>query len=183
MGRQIQIHAFPSDINGLIARVDSSGSTEMAMWMGAAATPEPIAFLPDHLTGKTIALWTNTFAPNLQRGYVADAQPPYHVMDVNTEHVLELSLSGLTSWNGKDALTQGRIYAIFDGKQPEFERWYDKFIRHIRRSWTKNPVGWMGGYVGPAAMTWFERGGILLPNYVPPLRSDWIQRLSEQHSL
>jgi len=35
--------------------------------------------------------------------------------------------------------------------------------------------------VGPAAGDWFDRGGFLLPNYMPPARNDWIQRLGEQH--
>ena len=28
---------------------------------------------------------------------------------------------------------------------------------------------------------WFDRGGLLLPNYIPPVSNDWIRRLSQQH--
>ena len=95
--------------------------------------------------------------------------------------MFELSLSGVTMWEGRPALTQGRIYGVFQNKQAEFEKCYEQIIRYIRRHWRKNPATWMGGYVGPAAGDWFERGGFLLPNYMPPARNDWVQRLSEQH--
>jgi hypothetical protein len=181
MGRQIQIHALPSDINSLINAVYGSESVEMALWSGNTTVPERIAFLPDNLTGKMVALWTDKFAPDLQRKYVARAQPPHHAVDVSAESVLELSLSALTSWNESEALTQGRIYAIFEGKEPGFEKWYDRLVRHIRRHWRQNPAAWMGGYLGPAAAAWFERGGLLLPSYIPPVRNDWVERLSKQH--
>lgn len=182
MGRQIQIHALPSDISNLIVAVHGKESVEMALWSGSTDIPERMAFLPDSVNGEMVALWSERFAPDLHRKYVANAQPPYHVMDVFTESVLQLSLSRLTSWNGSEALTQGRIYGIFDGQDPGFEEWYNKFVRHIRRHWRKNPAPWMGGYVGRAAAAWFERGGLLLPNYMPPVREDWIERLREQHS-
>lgn len=82
--------------------------------------------------------------------------------------VLELSLSTLTTWENQPALTQGRIYGVFENKQPEFEKCYEKIIRYIRTHWRKNPAKWMGGYIGTAASEWFDRGGLLLPNYVPP---------------
>jgi hypothetical protein len=55
-----------------------------------------------------------------------------------------------------------------------------KSSAYIRRHWGKSPATWMGGYVAPAAGDSFDRGGFLLPNYIPPVRSDWIQRLGEQ---
>jgi hypothetical protein len=113
---------------------------------------------------------------------VAKAQPPFHLVDEQTESVLELSLSALMMWEGRPALTQGRIYGVFENKQPEFEKCYERIVRYIRRHWRKNPVVWMGGYLGPAASDRFQGGGLLLPNYIPPVRNDWIQRLSEQHA-
>jgi hypothetical protein len=112
---------------------------------------------------------------------VANAHPPYYRVDEQTESVLELWLSGRTTWEGRAALTQGRVYGVFQGKQPEFEKHYEQIIRYIRRHWRKNPAAWMGGYIGPAASEWFNQGGLLLPNYIPPVRRDWIERLSEQH--
>ncbi len=154
---------------------------EAALRSGNSATPEHQVFIPENMSGQILVLWSKRFAPNLQRGYVANAQPPYYLIDEQTESVLELCLSGLTTWEGRPALTQGRIYGVFENKQAEFEKLYERIVRYIRRHWRKNPAPWMGGYVGPSASDWFERGGLLLPNYIPPVRSDWIERLGEQH--
>jgi len=145
------------------------------------ANLERLAFIPENIGGQILALWSERFAPNLQRAYVANAQPPYYRIDEQTEPVFELSLSGITTWEGRPALTQGRIYAVFQDKQREFEKLYERVVRYIRRHWRKNPASWMEGYVGPAASDWFDQGGFLLPNYIPPVRKEWIERLAEQH--
>jgi hypothetical protein len=182
MGRQIQLHVLPKDVNDLLVALYDKDPLEAALSSGNTAIPERLAFVPENLRGKKLVLWSERFAPNLQRDFITNAQPPYYCMDGQTASVLELSLSALTTWKGQPALTQGRIYGVFDNKQPEFEKCYERIVRYIRRHWRKNPASWMGGYVGPAASNWFEGGGLLLPNYIPPVRDDWIQRLGEQHS-
>jgi|SRR5580700_2522358 hypothetical protein len=181
MGRQIQIHVLPKDVNALLVAMRDKEPLEIAMRSGNSATPERLAFLPEDASGQILVLWSKRFVPQLQRRYVAEAEPPYYLADEQRESVLELSLSGFTTWEARPALTQGRIYGVFGNKLAEFEKCYERIVRYIRRHWRKNPALWMGGYVGPAASDWFEGGGLLLPNYRPPLRSDWIQRLGEQH--
>jgi hypothetical protein len=182
MGRQIQLHVLPKDVNELLVAMHDREPLEIAMRSGNSATPERLAFIPENVSGQTLVLWSERFSPNLQRDYVATAQPPYYQVHEETESVLELSLSDLTKWDDRPALTQGRIYGVFENKRAELEKCYERIVRYIRRQWRKNPAVWMGGYVGPAASEWFEGGGLLLPNYIPPVRSDWIQRLDEQHS-
>lgn len=181
MGRQTQLHVFSKDVNDLLVAMHDKETLEIALRSGSTANPERLAFIPENMNGQTLVLWSDRFAPNLQRGYVANAQPPYYRIDAQTELVLELWLSALTTWDGKPALTQGRIYGIFESKQPEFEKVYERLVRYIRRHWRKNPASWMQGYIGPAASDWFEQRGILLPNYIPPVRSDWIACIREQH--
>jgi len=181
MGRQIQIHVLPKDVNALLVAMRDKEPWEIAMRSGNSATPERLAFLPEDASGQILVLWSKRFVPQLQRRYVAEAEPPYYLADEQRESVLELSLSGFTTWEARPALTQGRIYGVFGNKLAQFEKCYERIVRYIRRHWRKNPALWMGGYVGPAASDWFEGGGLLLPNYRPPLRSDWIQRLGEQH--
>ena len=180
MGRQIQIHATPADINNLVIGLRDS-DVEMALQRGNTATPERLAFIPDNLSGHTFVLWSERFAPGLQRDFVAGAQPPYYVIHESDESVLQLTLPALTTWEGRSALMQGRIYGVFEGKAVAFAKWYERIVGYVRRHWRKNPVGWMNGYVGPAASEWFEQGGLLLPDYLPPVRGDWIARLGEQH--
>ena len=181
MGRQTQLHVLPKDVNELLVAMHDKEPFEVALRTGNTAAPERLAFVPENISGQTLVLWSERFAANVRRRYMAEAQPPYYLLDEQTESVFQLSLSGFTTWRSRPALTQGRIYGVFDNKQPEFEKCYERIIRYIRRHWRKNPASWMGGYVGPAASDWFERGGLLLPNYVPPIRPDWIQRLGEQH--
>ena len=181
MGRQIQLHLFPKDVNELLIAMHGREPLEVAMRSGNSAVPERLAFVPDNMAGQTLVMWSDRLAPGLQRDYVADAQPPYYLLSEQSEAVLELWLSGLTTWQGRPALTQGRIYGVFENKPPELANLYERIARHIRRHWRKNPAVWMGGYVGPAASDWFDRGGLLLPHFAPPDRGDWIQRIAEQH--
>ena len=182
VGRQTQLHVLAKDVNELLIAMHDKEPLEVALRSGKTAVPERMAFLPENISGQTLVLWSERFAPNLQARYVP-AEPPYYRIDEQTESVFELSLSGMTTWEGRPALTQGRIYAVFRNKHPEFEKCYDQLIRYIRRHWRKNPAdeNAIGGYLGPAASEWFDRGGLLLPNYIPPVRHDWIERLSKQH--
>lgn len=181
MGRQTQLHALPKDVNELLIAMHPKEALEAALRTGNTAEPEGLAFVPDNMSGQILVVWSERFAPNLRRRFVAREDSPYYLADEQTESVFEFSLSRVTTWQGRPALTQARIYGVFQNKRPEFERCYEQIIRYIRRHWRKNPAKWMGGYVGPAASDWFEQGGLLLPNYIPPVRSDWIQRLAEQH--
>lgn len=63
---------------------------------GSAANLERLAFVPENMTGYSLVLWNQRFAPNLQRRFVATADPPYYLADGQTES--ELSLSGVTTW-------------------------------------------------------------------------------------
>ncbi len=183
MGRQTQLHIFPRDVNDLLIAMHAKEPLQLALERGNTATPEPLAFAPDSAMGHDLVLWSERLAPGLQRDYIANANPPYYLVDEQTEAVFELSLSKLTTWEGRPALVQGRIYGVFEGKPAEFTKLYERIVRYIRRHWRKNPADSLriAGYVGPAAYEWFEQGGLLLPNYVPPVRPDWIQRLGEQH--
>jgi hypothetical protein len=181
MGRQIQLHALTKDVNELLIAMHDKEPLELAIPRGSSAAPDQLVFVPDNMHGQTLILWSKRFAPDLQRGFISKAQPPYYLVDEQTEPVFELLLSTLTMSERQPALTHRRIYGTFENKPPEFEKLYERIARYIRRHWHKNPISWMGGYVGPRANEWFERGNLLLPNFIPPVRSDWIKRLREQH--
>ena len=116
MSRQTQLHVFPKDVNDLLVAMHKNEPLEVALRSGDAALPKRQAFIPENISGQILVLWSERFAPNLHRSYVANAQAPYYRVDEQTESVFELSLSGLTTWEGRPALTQGRIYGVFDNK-------------------------------------------------------------------
>lgn len=177
----MQLSMVAADANSLVSVLRRWGDpVEIVIQSGNSSEPESISLITDDMR-RSMILWNKRLAPTIGRKYVASANPPYYRLDEQAEAVLEFSPSIVTEWQGKPALTHGRIYGTFDGKQPEFQKWYERIIRHIRRHWRKNTISWLGGYVGPAASEWFEAGGLLLPMYIPPVRSDWIQRLGEQH--
>lgn len=183
MGRQIQLSMLPADAQELVFAIPDHGLVEVATQRGRSASVEPLAAVPNDPKGNLI-LWNKRFAVGLQRRFVPSSDAPYYTLDVWTEPILEFSTSLLTEWQGRPALTQGRIYGVFDDKPIEFEKWYERVVRFIRKRWRKNPAARIGGgYVGPAASAWFESGGLLLPGFVPPVTNDWIRVLGEQHPL
>jgi hypothetical protein len=70
MGRQTQLHALPKDVNDLLVAMHDNEPLEVALRSGSAATPERQAFISENMSGQTLILWSERFAPNLQRGYV-----------------------------------------------------------------------------------------------------------------
>jgi hypothetical protein len=181
MGRQIQLSMLPADRNALLREVCSQAPVEVVMRDGDSAHVQPLKSISDNLNGNFI-LWNKLLIPAFQRTLVDPANVPYYRVDEFALPVLEMSDSVLTEWLGKPALTQGRIYGVFDGKQPEFQKWYERITRYIRKRWRKNPVSLLGGYVGPAASEWFDGRGVLLPTFVPPSTDTWLRAISQQGS-
>jgi hypothetical protein len=97
---------------------------------------------------------------------------------------LEFTPSLLTTWEDKPALVQGRLYGIFGSylKKPlGFEKWYESLVRWIRKHYHRSPAS-LGGYVGPAALDFYNNGGYLLPQFVPPRTKEWLTEIGKQHS-
>jgi len=78
------------------------------------------------------------------------------------------------------------LYGEFDkhlAKPPEFEKWYERLVRWIRKNYRKHPSRIIGGYVGPAAYEFYEEGGFLLPSFRPPRTDAWLAELAKQHPI
>jgi hypothetical protein len=130
---------------------------------------------------KTLCLWNPTLLSRLEREWVPD--PGYYRVDGLRTPTLEFSSSLMTIWEEKPALVQGRIFGDFDQyleKPPEFEKWYEMLCRWIRKNYRKNPVG-ISGYVAPAAYELYDRGGYLLPQFLPPRTEVWLAEIGKQH--
>jgi hypothetical protein len=137
------------------------------------------AFDTEH--SQSVCLWNQSLLPSLTRKYIARAdRGPYYRVDESKLPVLEFTTSFRATWDGKPALGQGRVYGTFEGKPPEFEKWYETIARWLRKNFHRNPTK-MGGYVGPAAYAWFEKGGYLLPTFSPPKTAAWLAEIKKQH--
>jgi hypothetical protein len=180
MGRQIQLSMLPADRDALLAEIRSHADVEVVMRDGDSSDVRPLASIPSRVVG-TLILWNKLLTPTLERKLVNTAVPAYHRIDEFALPVLEFSDSILTEWQGRPALTQGRIYGLFNGKPTAFEKWFESSVRYIRKSWRKNPVPELKGHIGPAASRWFNAGGLLLPMFVPPATGDWVQVMGRQH--
>src|SRR5215469_6959658 len=133
MGRQIQLSILPSDANALMAAIRSHDPLEVAFRSGNDADPEPLDSIPNG--HQALVLWNRRFVPTLKRRYISSANPPYYLADEQTEAILEFSTSVLAEWQGLPALTQGCIYGVFDSKPVEFQKWYERITRYIRKNW------------------------------------------------
>jgi hypothetical protein len=145
-----------------------------------SAEVQPIADL-DIGRDKTLCLWNRKILPSLEREWVPS--PEYFTVSELRMPILEFTSSFTATWEGKPALGQGRLFGAFDpylGKSPDFEKWYETLVRWIRRNYQKSPAS-TGGYVGPAAFRFYESGGYLLPNFLPPRTKEWLAEIGKQH--
>lgn len=147
-----------------------------------ADSPEVVALDLETLpTGTTLCLWNKSIAPYVERIKVPSSSVgTYYRLDESKMPVLEFAVSRQIMWRGKPGLIQERLYGVLENKEPEFGKWFAKLTRWLRKNFRKNPTT-MGGYVGPAAYDWFEKGGYLLPGFLPPDTDAWVQEIEKQH--
>lgn len=178
MGRQVQFHMLPDDLRMFLEFVQSRGPVTITLRSSDTAEVKPVE--NQVLESRVMALWNKTLLPNLERKLVARTGGDYYRID-DSLPTLELSPSLLAKWKNKQALLQGRVYGFFDKPNDEYGKWYDTIARWIRSHFSKSPVKLLGGYVGPYALKWFQEGGVLLPMFEPPLTSEWISFVANQH--
>jgi hypothetical protein len=132
---------------------------------------------------QSVYLWNRSFLPKLERKWIPD--PGHYGLSDLYEPILGISPSLLTTWEDKPALVQGQLYGIFDpylGKPREFQKWYERLVRWIRKSYRRNPTG-LSGYVGPEAYEFFQNGGYFLPQYRPVRTQVWLDGIAKQHEM
>jgi len=185
MGRQVHFHMLPEDQNAFLRFVKENDPVIVVATLDPE-TPDvhPIEEIAtDRL--QTLCLWNRRLLPVLKRKPLGkDARYYKYYVDVLHLPLLEFSPCFKTEWEGKPALIQERLYGQFDpylNKPPEFQKWYEKLVRWIRKNYKRNPAKILGGYVGPAAYEFYKSGGYLLPGF-RPLRTDvWLAEIGKQH--
>jgi hypothetical protein len=181
MGRQIHFYMLPEDRSAFIHYVQGRDPVVATLRESDSSEIQPLV---DLSVGdkKTLCLWNRKLLPRLERKWIPD--PGYYRVDGLHTPTLELSSSFEATWEGKPALGQGRLFGDFDpylGKPPDFEKWYDHLTRWIRKNYRKSPTS-SGGYVGPAAYVFYNKGGYLLPQFLPPKTDAWLAEIGKQHS-
>jgi hypothetical protein len=186
MGRQIHFHMLRDDQNAFMQMVKENDPVVVTPRDDPKNSDvRPVEDLPsDHI--EIFCLWNRRLLPVLKRESVGKAQGTYYMADLLGLPLLEFSPSLSTKWEGKPGLIQGRLYGQFDpnlNKPPEFEKWYERLVRWIRKNYRRHPSRIIGGYVGPAAYEFYENGGYLLPNFLPPRTDAWLAELGKQHPI
>jgi hypothetical protein len=185
MGRQVHFHMLPEDQEAFLRFVKGNDPVDVV----ATLDPETPDVYPieDIATDRlqVFCLWNRRLLPVLKRQPLGK-DSRYYKYSVDLFHLplLELSTCSKTDWEGKPALVQGRLFGDFDpylGKPPEFEKWYEKLVRWIRKNYKKNPSKIIGGYVGTAAYEFYENGGYLLPSFRPARTEVWLAEIGKQH--
>lgn len=180
MGRQIYFNQLPEDRNAFLQYVREHDPVVIVA--RDSNSPEIEPFLDNNIElGRSVCLWNREFLPHLRRQWIPESG--YYRIDGLNNAVLEFIPSFNAVWEGKPALGQGRLFGNFElylGKPRAFGQWFECLVRWIRRNYQKNPLDF-GGYVGPAAYEFYNKGGYLLPNFLPPRTKEWLAILNKQH--
>src|SRR5258708_8091056 len=182
MGRQIQSYILPEDQRALLDFAENHDSVVATLRDADSPKIQPLTGSQSS-ESKALVFWNRGLLTNLERKWIPD--PGYYRVDTLHLPVLEFIPSLKTTWEGKAAVVQGRLFGDFDpylAKPPEFEKWYESLARWIRKNYRKNSAK-IGGYIGPAAYEIYPNGGYLIPNFVPPRTREWLDEISEQHSV
>lgn len=181
MGRQIHFYMLPQDRVAFIHLVQESDPVVATLRDSDSSEVQPLVDF--HVADKkTVSLWNRELLPHLERKWIPDQE--YFRIDTLHTPTLEFNSSFTATWEEKPALGQGRLFGDFDPylkKSPDFEKWYEQLTRWIRKNYRKSPTS-LGGYVGPAAYEFYDRGGYLLPQFLPPKTENWLAEIGKQHS-
>jgi hypothetical protein len=180
MGRQIIFHMLPQDCAAFLSFAQERDPVVVTDFSADSADVLPID--SEHPHKHFLCLWNKALLPSLKRKYVPEStQRPYYRVDSSLP-ILELFIPVQTVWDGRPALTQGRLYAYAYQNYPALRTWYEALARWLRKNFKKSPIEWMSGYTGPAAYAWYENGGLLLPTVQPPANPERQARIHGQHS-
>lgn len=178
MGRQIQFHLLEQDCSGLLQFIQERDPVLAMKRDGESEVPEIIT--EPCRSRETLCLWNQSLLHSIKRKYIPESNKgPYYRIDSKLP-VLEFWLPRKTEWNGKPALTQGRIWVDLLEKNTPVESWYNRIVRWIRRHYASASVVELQGYIGPGAWEWFKKGGVLLPIFRPPVTRDWEEFFARQ---
>ena len=168
MGKQILFHMlledcqefvqFLAERDPVVITQRDSDTPEVIPLGIAACNQTQCSSRRGQLLSPPLVLWNAVLVPHLDRKRVRPSKPYYTIE--SSLPVLEMAVSERCEWNGREALTQGRIWSSFESTSKSFNAWFKAIGEWIRRRYRPNPVGFLKGYVAPRAMQWHNRGGV-----------------------
>lgn len=158
MGRQVEFHALAADLGEFLDFVCTGNPVVVTLMDSDRPEIEPL--VDPRSESRVMTLWNQAVIPTLERTLVPSGS--YRIR--YSLPVLALTPSRATSLNHQPALLRGRLYGFsFEGAPAGYAKWYDALARWIRSHFARSPLGKREGYIGRAALAWFQQGGILLP--------------------
>ena len=179
MGRQILFHALADDLRQFLLFASDRDPITVVTRDSPRSAIEAVS--DPTTTTDVLMMWNRNVVPVIEREHVRRSAGPDYYEIPQSLPVLELSPSRTVVWDGRPALLRGRLYgSAFENSSQAYLAWYNALTRWIRSHFAKNPVKQLDGYVGPAALTWFRRGGVLLPWPEPSVSANWAKFVEDQ---
>lgn len=158
MGRQVEFYADAADLGEFLDFVCTGKPVVVTLMDSDQPEIEPL--VDPRSESRVMTLWNQGVIPTIERELVPTGS--YRIS--YSLPVLELTPSRAISLNHQPALLRGRLYGFsFEGAPAGYAKWYDGLARWIRSHYERSPLGEQDGYIGRAALAWFQQGGILLP--------------------
>jgi len=178
MGRQTQLHFYGNDIRNFVHALWARCDLVVTRRCDDQPAITPVA---DPRLERSLTLWNRDLQTSLSRTRIQlNSGGEWFCID-NHHQVLELTNSIVTTWDGRPALVQGRIYGSDFTDRKDYGQWMASTQRWLRRHFRKCPS--YGGFVGPEAWRFFESGGLLLPGFAPPVTPAWLNDIAKQDAI
>jgi hypothetical protein len=180
MGKQVQFHMLPEDMQMFLDFIQKQGDVVIAY--KSLDSPEVLPIPNPVKEVETMVIWNRELLRSLERKLIQrPGGSDYYRVD-DSLPTIDITPSRITKWKDTPALLQGRIYVFFDKPVPGYDEWYKTAAHWLKSNFIKSPLKLLKGYVGPKAFDWYSDGGILLPMFEPPLTPEWLSFVANQHA-
>lgn len=179
MGHQITFHMLQEDAEEFFRFLGSKLDLFVTAW--TSDSDAVIRCERPALERTALALWNQHLkAQQARKKIERDDGSVVYEFDWQ-DSVLEFSPSAIVTHEKLPSLLQGRLYDALSEMSPETSGLFRTAKQWIKRSFRSCPFKLLGGYIGPAAMRWYQEGGILLPIFNPPATQVWEDFFNSQH--
>ena len=172
MGRQIHFHMVGRDCGEFFAAARHFAPFVAVVRDSPSAGIEPVdvpcAFSAD------LMLWNKAVAPFAARTHVPHSvRGAYYRFPYDAPALEFCPTGGMSDWDGRAAISAGRLYAARYQDNRELASWYEKLARWLRGHFHGYRLGSSTFRVGPDAWEWHRGGGLLLPMVRPLVTPTW----------